>query len=162
MVPRWRHHDTTVRSRHDSTATRHDTVDVDSAGSHWTRWNLSVVDFGRWFLAEHRRPRMAHKVLSLDAHEHSTVDFASASPRQAPLSTSSKLPLLVRSTSPLTHDTTGSLPDCQRSRNTDSNVSATLSTAPNMSRSRMVPVPVLLISRLNHSILIEYKDILIE
>ena len=90
------------------------------------------------------------------------VDFASASPRQVPSSTSSKLPLLVRSTSLLTHDTTGSLPDCQRARrNTDSNVSAILPTAPNMSRGRMMPTSVLLASRLNHSILIEYKDILI-
>jgi len=41
MARRWRPHDQTARIRHDSTASHHDAVDVDSAGSHWTGLRIS-------------------------------------------------------------------------------------------------------------------------
>jgi len=97
---------------------------------------LPVVDFGRWFFAEHRCPQMARKNFSFDVPERSTDGFTSSSPEVRPPNC---LCWSVTRHSPLTEGTTGSISYCKRRRNTDSNVSAILPNAPNMSRGRWCP-----------------------
>jgi len=46
--------------------------------------NLPVVDFGRWFFAEHRCPQLARKNFSSDVPEHSTDGFTSSSSEVRP------------------------------------------------------------------------------
>jgi len=79
--------------------------------------NLPVVDFGRWFFAEHRCPQMARKNFSIDVPEHSTDAFTSSSSEVRPPRC---LCWSVTRHSPLTEGTTGSSSYCKRRRNTDS------------------------------------------